>query len=481
MEKQLKYVLMLSLKEMALRRVAVLLWYDSDILTSISKFQSDTLFCINRRKEWRETIDKKIKDKMLKLNLPESLTKQMIDIVEPISLEIKRWKTFHGDFIYNSYKEISSPDLAKLCWTTVGTINYQKTAEEFVRCNALNVEGRYKLACLYCLEDYIPFLWEELPKYMKEHFYNEYVTLPYLPYFWPHILKRELSKLDYLLRTSGRNLFTLNQYAFEYSAEKGNKTAAEYFFQKLTQEEREASLMRTTLAVLANPNMELNKYVADFPKEKFSDVFCYLLSLMTPEQQLEILQARPVDVFLCFLDWPWQDLFLENADLIWTLLHPSGYGDLILKMMYRYSTSDFYFPKLFQDFFMQSPLDFKKKFIDPEHAYPLLCKFFDSEDSETIQVIFRNVDAVDRVKLVCHCDVLELFYFCMVKDGWHMVEVCLREATLCKEDGKRLKEVFMEFLKCKVRGEIMWRNGKFKRFSEFLDETDVSADKGKKA
>ncbi|CAL1288922.1 unnamed protein product [Larinioides sclopetarius] len=478
MNKQLKCVLFLSLKEMSLRRVAVLLWRNSDILDAISKFRSLSFF---NSKKWRETFDERIKDEVSKLELPESLTKWMTDIVNPISLEIQKWKNFHENFIYNSYNHLSSSDLSKLCWNSEGTINYQKTAEEFVRCRAFSADKCYKLACIYCLEEYIPLLWEELPYYTKNHFCNEYVTLPYMPYVWPHILTGDLSRLDYLLKRSGRNLFSLNQYAFEYSAEKGNKSTSEYFFQKLTYEEREASLMRTALAVLKNPNVKLNKYIEDFPKENFSDVFCYLITLMTPDQQMDILKAQPVDVFLCFLDWPRQDLFLENAGLIWTCLPPIGYRDLICQMNGRYSSSGFYFPSLFQKFFLQSPPDFKKYFIDPEHGYALLHIFIDSGDSETMQVIFRSADAADIVKLVCHIDVIELFYFCMLKmDGWRKVEVCLREAKLSKEDRERVKEAFMQYLKGRVNGESMWRNGKFKRFSDFLDRTDANTEEVKK-
>ncbi|GBN38697.1 hypothetical protein AVEN_249493-1 [Araneus ventricosus] len=89
--------------------------------------------------ERRETIEDKIKDKVLKLELPKSLAKQMIDIVRPICFEIRKWKKFHQDFFYDPHKEISLPDSAKLCWTTAGTIDYRKTAEELVCCDELNV------------------------------------------------------------------------------------------------------------------------------------------------------------------------------------------------------------------------------------------------------------------------------------------------------------------------------------------------------
>ncbi|GBO10660.1 hypothetical protein AVEN_50175-1 [Araneus ventricosus] len=471
MEKQLKCVLkMLSLEELALRRVAIGLWSDSNILASISKFRLFGFSTLERKKDWQEIIEDKIKDKMLQLELPASIMKELIDIVRPISLDIRRWKIVYQGYFFASNEEIGLPDSAKLCFTSAGSVDYRRTAEELVRCKALGVVRRYKIACLHCLEDYIPLLWEELPEERREFFCNKKFTSPYLEFCWPHILKGEHSKLDYLLTASNRNLTTFNQCAFEFLAERRCKTAAEYFFQKLTHEEKGASLMRTAHALLANSSME------NLPEETLSDALCYLLSVMTPEQQTEIVKAQPIKVLLCFLDWQWQDLFLENADLIWTFLPPRAYRDLLKKMINIYS--DFYFPKLFQEFFIQSPLDFKKCLVDPKSAFPFLSIFFESEDSESIEVIFRNVDGADRVKLVFHPSVLKFFYESILIDRWHMVEVCLREAKLSKEDGERLKKAF---LKCNGIGRIEWENRKLKRFFDFLDETNESADKEKKA
>ncbi|GBO45744.1 hypothetical protein AVEN_179675-1 [Araneus ventricosus] len=469
MEAQLKYVLLLPLKEMALRRVVVLLWSDSEILASISKLPTQWCYNDASRKPLLKTIVDKVKDKVSKLELPKSLTKRMIDIVHPIGVEIRRWKEIHQDRFSILLEDINLPVWVKLCWTTAGTIDDKKTAEALIRCDVLDVQKRFQLACVYCLEDYIPLLWEELPGEMRDHYQNE--NNLYFPYFcWPHILKGELDVLDFLRRTSDRNLTSFNQWAFEQSVEDDNKIAAEYFFLKLTHEEREASLMRSAHAVLAN-------YY--FDAEMFSGVVCYLLSVMTPEQQIELVKARPIDVLTCFFDWPLQDLFLENVGLIWTFLPPSGYGDLLSRMAKRLQLH--YFPKLFQECFMQSPLDFKKYFVGEESTflYRLLSVFLESEDSESIEVIFRNVDAADRVKIVFNSKVLDLFLgCCMLHDRWHMVEVCLREATLSKEDRKRLSEAFMGFLRM---FRIERENLKLKRFFEFLDETDASSVKGKKA
>ncbi|GBO22522.1 hypothetical protein AVEN_16474-1 [Araneus ventricosus] len=376
MEKQLKCVLLLPLKEMALRRVVVLLWSDPDILASISKLPIQWYYKDENRKPWLKTIVNKVKDKVSKLELPKSLTKRMIHIVHPIGVEIRRWKEIHQDRFSILLEDINLRVWVKLCWTTAGTIDDKKTAEALIRCDVLDVQKRFQLACVYCLEDYIPLLWEELHRDLKDLYQNENSSS--VPYFcWPHILKGELDVLDFLWRTSDRKLTSFNQWAFEHSAEEGNKTAAEYFFQKLTHEEREASLMRTAHVVLAYANIY-------FLERRRFDLVCYFLTLMTPEQQMELVKARPIEVLSCFFDWPLQDLLLENAGLIWTFLPPSGYDYLLHDMADRFDYH--YFPKLFQEFFMQSPLDFQKFFVGEKSKFSHNLPFviMESEDSETI-------------------------------------------------------------------------------------------------
>ncbi|GBN94481.1 hypothetical protein AVEN_48730-1 [Araneus ventricosus] len=156
---------------MALRRVAVFLWSDSDILSSISKFQMSEFAFDKTGRECGITIEDKIKYKMFKLKLPESLTKQMIVFIRPISLEIGRCEKSHEYYLWMKIQEIL-PNSAKLCWTTAGTIDNKKTAEKLVRCYVLDVVERYELACSYCLEDDIPLLWEKLPE-EKKVYYSE--------------------------------------------------------------------------------------------------------------------------------------------------------------------------------------------------------------------------------------------------------------------------------------------------------------------
>ncbi|GBN01425.1 hypothetical protein AVEN_3176-1 [Araneus ventricosus] len=367
----------------------------------------------------------------------------------------------------------------KLRWTSTGTVDYRKTAEALVRSDVVDIVKRYKLACLYCLEDYIPEFWKELPEENKGTFYHEKATsliaeLP-LHFCWPYILKGEEYKLDFMPRSSfGRTWIRrledpsrtrFHQYAFQHSSFIGNKTAAEYFFQKLTHEQRDASLVQTAVDVVRYRTRYF-RIAFQLTKGKFSDVLSYLLSQMTPEEQIQIFKELPCEILRCFMEWPCQNLFFDLADVIWTFLPESNYKDLLSEIYWIIEDSGYYHPNLLQNLFLRSPIDFGKHFVDEECRIGYFFEeFFDNQDTETIKVIFRTVDAADRVKLVFDPYVLKLFYKYISKDRWHMVEVCLREATLSKDDKDRFKEYFMG-----LQSSSKWR-----RFCECLDETDASS------
>ncbi|GBN47998.1 hypothetical protein AVEN_169806-1 [Araneus ventricosus] len=324
MEKQLSCVLMLPLKQIALRRFAATLWNEPDILASIGKFRERIQYG-DYQKKWCGTVEFEVLDKISKLQLPESLTKQIIQILKPMGLRILRWKIFHEAFLSQSncdypFEYFNVSILEKLCWTTAGTVDYRKTAEELILCNVVDIVKRYKLACLYCLDHYIPEFWKELPQENKMYFYNrKHIRLPLLQFCWPYILKGEEYKL--CVNSITGNPFgdstLFQQRIFTCLSFAGNKAAVKYFFQKLSLEEREASLINAANSALGSQNVEPGHYPWRFPKENVTDVVFYLLSLMNPEQQSRFFRERPSDVLECFLDWPWQDAFLNIADAMW--------------------------------------------------------------------------------------------------------------------------------------------------------------------
>ncbi|GBN56771.1 hypothetical protein AVEN_192880-1 [Araneus ventricosus] len=487
MEKQLNLVLKLSLNEMALRRVAVNLWSESLILAAMQRVRKfDQGSSIISRVVWEKILDW-VKEKVSELVLPESLKERMMHLVRPVGREIVRWKLFH-EYILNdiSDEDFDIRTLEQLCWTCTGAVDYRKTSEELVRLEILDIEKRYRLACLYCLEDYIPVLWVELPEKYKRRFNDEAYPLPesmvHLEYYWASVLKGEEFKLNDILPREFVDVSSTYQSYFKYSACEGSKAATEYFFQKLTNEERNNALYGALCAVLERATRLY--HLSDVQEKPRSDVFCYLLSLMTREQRMQVFKKHPSGCLIFFLDWPWQDLCLDITVQIWNFLPESQYDYVLDKLENNIFISCYFFPDLFQKFFIHSPSSFRKYFVDHECRYeifPFFSDFVDVEDAETIKVVLGNLDSGYRMRLLSNNRFFNLLFVLMSRDKWHLVELCVGEAMLSEKDREILKEAYMGF-HTRDRRDGQWKwffaricsEDKWKRFFELLDGTSTS-------
>ncbi|GBN87749.1 hypothetical protein AVEN_80729-1 [Araneus ventricosus] len=167
---------------------------------------------------------------------------------------------------------------------------------------------------------------------------------------------------------------------------------------------------------------------------------------------------------------------MDISDLIWTFLPKSSYDYLLEIVLGNIRNSGHSFPALFQKFFLNSPNDFRKHFVDQECQFgSFLSECFDVEDTETIRAVFENVDDEDRTKFVSGRCFFEDFVCSTRKDNWHLVELCLREAPFSKEDKKRLQTAFMRFLPETEGVDIFLRKVKWERFFKCFDESDGSA------
>ncbi|GBN22571.1 hypothetical protein AVEN_18488-1 [Araneus ventricosus] len=197
---------------------------------------------------------------------------------------------------------------------------------------------------------------------------------------------------------------------------------------------------------------------------------------MTPEQQMHVLRDFPGHVFRIFLDWRWQDLFLEKTDFIWNFLpEESTYNDLLHHIRRKMIISEYFSAELFQEFFRRSPSAFRKHFVKQEClGNALFSKFLNNEDKETVRVILRNIDVEDRVRLVSCFRIFECFESLLGRKCQDVVELCVREAYPSKEDRERLKKVYMRYHIGDEELLVLWSKVIWQRFFESLDETDAS-------
>lgn len=293
-----------SLEHIALVKVVAALWNGYNARALIEEF-SFPLQEVGKIDAW-EKIEAGISQKVPQLSLPELLHEKVLGIIKPIGLEIFKWMEYHcrGSFFY-----INLPN--ELCWTPQGTIDRRRTAQMLVRGESLDVTMRYKLACIYFLEDDIWKLWNEIPEARNNaFFYEEYPTKEEHQWktvcVWTKEMKQEWNR--------GMSLSFSYQSLIGSCAEEGNKAAAEYFLPKLPPRERDISLATTV----------------DYTQDPL--VLWYLLCEMNDKQQIEVLKEYHYKVLQCFLNWPLQGLFMETANRVWELLTETQLYWLLLEI-----------------------------------------------------------------------------------------------------------------------------------------------------
>ncbi|GBN11609.1 hypothetical protein AVEN_222353-1 [Araneus ventricosus] len=472
----------LSLKDLPLRRLSAILWVEPDILSSLSTLPQKHGFSdIQIPQVKQETPEEKISNKLSKLVLPMSLTKQINDTIKQMGMHLRDWKVFHRINLNFHDQEIRFDEsvLEKVQLTSEGAVDYRKTAEELIRSDVMDVSKRYKLACLYCLEDYIPLFWKDLPAVNKDQFYTGWSRMANgfisLKYWWPHIIEGEESVLESLTRTYRREHITVQQYGFEFSVEKSNKCAAEYFFEKLTHGQKEESLIHATKALLLSRNSDRSYHSEHFPLIKVSEMLWYLLSQMNPDQKMGILQEHPCNVLKRFLIWPLQDHFCKVACIVFNYLPESDY-DTVLKEMYKgkIRKADFYYQTLFEEFFQHIPYNFRKNFVSRQcESGSYLDRTLKMNDVEALRVTFRSVDAATKIELLSSELAFKRFHSFISREKRDVMEVCLREARLSKEDRERLEEAFIGYLTSTGVAEMKLKTRKFSKFTLFPDEVNA--------
>ncbi|XP_055924835.1 uncharacterized protein LOC129956879 isoform X1 [Argiope bruennichi] len=422
---QLKSLYRLSLQDISLRKVAVLLVSDP------VKYISPSTVVYRDGEERIKLKHELFKSIVAELSLPESMREPLSNLLNPIFMETYKWWKYHEFFLRSKHSIFDCPEYVKyLHWTHMGTVNYRKTAEAMIRDEKLDINRRFKLACLYCLDEDIQNIWQKMSPLSKKCFYNN-GQFPLcndtgeIIIFWTCILKGRVDKLkSYLVGWVG-HYSSIYQQAFELFAKNGYETATQYFFEKLTCEEKDASLVRTAEYVAEHVNDSFHPY---------TEVFYYLLTKMNTEQFQNVLEKSSCAILRSFLDWPRQDAFLEVAQLVLPFFVEDDYEMLqfvlLQQFKYLYNPS-----KLFQNLFLITPKGFR-------HSTNYLDNFFKRKDTENIKFMFTNMDPEETLELVMSRKALHKCYE-LVKEGkWDFLEFFMRESRLSKEDRERFAEAF---------------------------------------
>ncbi|RDD35197.1 hypothetical protein Wcon_00664 [Wolbachia endosymbiont of Cylisticus convexus] len=475
----MNYILKPSLEHITLVKIAITLWNQDDIRALTARFYFRSLILSERRKEW-QVVEDRVIEKIPGLLLPGPLEKKVLNFIKPIGLEILKWREYHDQ---NSYLGIDLPN--ELCWTSQGTVDQKKTAEVLIKDENLDITIRYRLACIYCLEDDIRELWNKIPENRRKSFYSEEdprkVRQQELVVLWTYDIKGEVNKLDNMIERRWQSKCSPYQYAFEYAAVGGNKAAAEYFLQKLTSREREESLVRSA-GYVANRRCNSSRNRTDLPKECYADVLCFLLSQMDKEQEAEVFKGYPRKVLKCFLDWPWQNLFMETANRMWDFLSEEDYNYFLRETVDKVieGHKDYDYQKLFGELWQQSP-NASQRYVIGKCASSgfLLSDLFKIEDEENVRLILNNATVKEKEEIIFYYKGKNICESLIYNNKWDSLKFFVQECISSKEVMIKFKEEFKErIIHRRSEEELEREKGMWNKFFQLLD--DLAQENNKK-
>ncbi|GFU08866.1 uncharacterized protein TNCV_1317701 [Trichonephila clavipes] len=436
---------------MTRRKVAVSLWNHDDIVTLIKTCRFN-FFLYSDKFRKGDILYDRIIGKVEKLLLPSTLEDALKEIIHPIGFEILKFNCFQEKYLGEDNHFFDNE--IKIYWTYLGTIDKVRTAMSFVKDDKIDFTLRYKIACIYCLEDDIPILWEKMSEDDKKISFRTQSLPIYrvLIYFWESEMKTELFELPGL-RKENDNIYV---DALEYAAYSGNIAATQYFYQKLSDEEKREERLKLTKRILRK---------VEFSKEYYFEVLQFLLLQMSEIDQLNVLQTGSYDLLCCFCEWPLQPYFNDLTGLVWSYLAPSEFDDLlwhiaIRSMQQKGAGCDF--QSLFRRLWLDSPLHFKKYIISEERWEHLVCHLYEAGNTDSANLVLEMVTPEQVERFITGNPGLNLSYSLSWSKKFYCLAACLETCIASERIGETLKENLKTFLAAAIdqkfiqAGEKSW-------------------------
>ncbi|XP_055925355.1 uncharacterized protein LOC129957251 [Argiope bruennichi] len=426
----------MSLQALAMRRFAVQLCCHRKMLA----YAVQTDSAARRQKEHETTMYDLLKDLLTEVPLPPSMKHELFSLMKSVSREIIKWLDLHEDYL-GPCNLNEMENLKHLCWTSLGSVDYRETVAALIRHEKLDLTQRYKLACLYCLEEDIRELWRKMPEKSKKSYYDVKSAIleqPDLAVIWTFIIKGEVKKILRYLKENGKFSPSINHLGFECSAILGYRTAAQYFYEKLKSEEKEELLIKTSMSVAMQRSKDYYFYMEE--RQESGDVLFYLMSVMQLYEQKILFSHFPCETLKCVLDWPRQDAFIELAKSEYPSISVRAYYRVLLNLS-RNSSWGYNHSKLFQEFFLLDQLDFSFALV----AYNIILRdFIRSDDIETVKFLFRHLDAQGKDEHVLVSTGSFINYELMKEGKWELMNQFIEDVKLSESGRRRNLKLFSE-------------------------------------
>ncbi|GBM63513.1 hypothetical protein AVEN_73792-1 [Araneus ventricosus] len=311
--------------------VAASVWYHEDVMDAIRKAISSKSY---EQNYWVKT-QSRVTENIQSLPLTVLTKHRVQDFSAFITNGIQQWLQ-DNYFLTIDGKVLSN----LLCWNPKGVIDCTETAKRVIS-HESNIINRFRIACMYCLENYIFQLWEEL----IEHHYLQYNILMecFEVKFWISYIKHNLSTLmDEIEYIGSKDTLW---FAFNISVTNNNVIWIEHFLKKMREDQ---------MCIMAYSKL---KYILEM-KMAFNYKMIPLLSRYVSSEMFDdLILSYPGTILLQFLQFPTTGSFLKIANKTWDVLSDDDFYKITEKIghyLQEYAGNQI-FKNIFESFWRNSP------------------------------------------------------------------------------------------------------------------------------
>ncbi|KAF8772990.1 uncharacterized protein LOC129984350 [Argiope bruennichi] len=282
-------VAQITLVDKAAIVVAASVWYHEDVIERIRKSSSGRgRFDQHKRVKMEIKVNKNI----LTLPLTVSTQQRVENFSVFVGKGIEQWIQDHCFLTINS-SVLSS----LLCWNPKGVIDCIATAKNII-CHEKNLINCFRIACMYCLENYIFQLWDLIER--QNLLYDIHVMECFELKFWISYIKHNMNVLMDEIQYIG-NRDTLC-FAFNISVTNNNAVWTEHFLKKMTEDQ---------ICTIAYRKL---KYILEMPLAFNYKMIPLLSRYVNSEMFNELILNYPGIILLNFLQFPIIEDFLKIAN-----------------------------------------------------------------------------------------------------------------------------------------------------------------------
>ncbi|GBM65605.1 hypothetical protein AVEN_262062-1, partial [Araneus ventricosus] len=323
---------------MAAVKIALCLYYDKEIERMLEAKMSMPIyrarFDRDRYEFWKQ-IEMKAVEKLP--SLPNSLSTKVFKFIRAFDREIMEWVRDHQCLLRLSFIGCHYTCKSILCWKADGTIEKMQTAKKLVQHRDLNLETRFAVACTYYLEDEVLAFWHGDKKVHIRSIARNRTNAAVR--FWIKRLQRRH------WRKKSWNVMVNSQLKNPSFRRSDIKLRVSSFFQYLSLEGKKNYFLYL---------LENSGHRDDYP-------LC--MQVMNETERMELISEYPRrSLYLC-LDWPFQSLFIDMANQLWSHMTPMEFEVILMHLIFHFllpGLDVFDYAGLFKEFWHQSPTAFKE-------------------------------------------------------------------------------------------------------------------------